>query len=208
MRTRRCAASMPSANAPAACTARRASAATRCRSCWSSASAPAGTRRSMPPAPARCAAKRARRRRKAAASSVYLTAIATAHVRPSSSSSSSAPWTCMSAWCATSRAWARRSPRWRRWRPTCCRRWRSRPTTASATMTGSRRWRCRRCCGSAARSPARLRNESRGAHYREDCPDPDDSTWRRNILIRSDGDDLAFRTQPAAPEHREFEKVA
>lgn len=62
--------------------------------------------------------------------------------------------------------------------------------------------------GRAIAGAARLRAESRGAHYREDCPNPDDATWRKNILIRSDAGDIAFHTQPAAPEHLEFEKVA
>ena len=62
--------------------------------------------------------------------------------------------------------------------------------------------------GRAIAGAARLRTESRGAHYREDHPDPDDGAWRKNILIRADGGEIAFRTQPAAREHLAFEKVA
>ncbi|MEE8444150.1 MAG: FAD-dependent oxidoreductase [Alphaproteobacteria bacterium] len=44
---------------------------------------------------------------------------------------------------------------------------------------------------------ARLRQESRGAHYRDDFPERDDVNWLKNILVRRDGDELVFDTRPA-----------
>jgi succinate dehydrogenase/fumarate reductase flavoprotein subunit len=43
------------------------------------------------------------------------------------------------------------------------------------------------------------RTESRGAHYREDHPELDNEKWLKNILIRKDGDRLAFETQARTP---------
>lgn len=34
---------------------------------------------------------------------------------------------------------------------------------------------------------ALLRTESRGSHFREDCPSQDDTNWRLNLIARSDG---------------------
>ena len=42
--------------------------------------------------------------------------------------------------------------------------------------------------GLIARS-ALIRGESRGVHYRDDFPQPDDKNWRRRIVIRRDGAD-------------------
>ena len=33
---------------------------------------------------------------------------------------------------------------------------------------------------------ARLREESRGVHYRDDFPETDDAHWRRHIVFRMD----------------------
>ena len=35
---------------------------------------------------------------------------------------------------------------------------------------------------------ALFRQESRGTHYREDCPERDDATWRWNVLVRQAAD--------------------
>jgi succinate dehydrogenase / fumarate reductase, flavoprotein subunit len=43
------------------------------------------------------------------------------------------------------------------------------------------------------------RNESRGAHFREDAPEPDEQ-WRRNILCRRNGNDgVELWTEPVPP---------
>ncbi len=43
---------------------------------------------------------------------------------------------------------------------------------------------------------ARLRTESRGAHYREDFPDPDDANWLRNIRIHKRNGETIFESVP------------
>jgi succinate dehydrogenase/fumarate reductase flavoprotein subunit len=51
---------------------------------------------------------------------------------------------------------------------------------------------------------ALVRQESRGAHYRKDFPNPDDANWLKNIYCRHDGDepklwDEAVKLQPLRP---------
>jgi succinate dehydrogenase / fumarate reductase flavoprotein subunit/fumarate reductase flavoprotein subunit len=47
---------------------------------------------------------------------------------------------------------------------------------------------------------ARLRDESRGSHYRADFPRPDNARWLRNIYLTRQGADGAVReeTRPVA----------
>lgn len=39
---------------------------------------------------------------------------------------------------------------------------------------------------------ARLRTESRGSHFREDYPERDDTRWRKSIVVRRTGEDIAL----------------
>ena len=45
---------------------------------------------------------------------------------------------------------------------------------------------------------ARLRAESRGAHYRDDFTQQDDGNWLRNITVRLEADGLRFEDHPVA----------
>ena len=45
---------------------------------------------------------------------------------------------------------------------------------------------------------ALMRTESRGAHYRSDCPDEDDGHWLKNIEIRHQNDEMALEAVPVA----------
>lgn len=40
------------------------------------------------------------------------------------------------------------------------------------------------------------RTESRGAHYRRDCPEPDNSRWLCNVLLTKRDDQMALSTEP------------
>lgn len=44
------------------------------------------------------------------------------------------------------------------------------------------------------------RNESRGAHYREDYPKQDDVNWLKNIIFYKEKDDFKFNTRDIEPE--------
>jgi len=43
---------------------------------------------------------------------------------------------------------------------------------------------------------AAKRKESRGVHYREDYPNPDDENWLKNIIIAKKGDGMTLSTVP------------
>src|SRR5690606_25884645 len=43
---------------------------------------------------------------------------------------------------------------------------------------------------------ALVREESRGAHYRVDFPRQDDERWLANVVVRLDGDDVAWEVAP------------
>ena len=45
---------------------------------------------------------------------------------------------------------------------------------------------------------ALMRTESRGAHYRSDCPDEDDGHWLKNIEIRRHNDEMVLKAVPVA----------
>ncbi len=49
---------------------------------------------------------------------------------------------------------------------------------------------------------ALLREESRGAHFRKDCPKADDANWLKNIVLCRDGDGLAASTHPVVGSDR------
>ena len=48
--------------------------------------------------------------------------------------------------------------------------------------------------GSALLGAARLREETRGSHWREDFPDRDDEHWSRHIDVRLEGGTLVYDT--------------
>jgi len=47
---------------------------------------------------------------------------------------------------------------------------------------------------------ALMRTESRGAHYRSDCPDEDDGRWLKNIEIRRHNDEMVLESVPVRGE--------
>ncbi len=50
--------------------------------------------------------------------------------------------------------------------------------------------------GKCVTIPARMRDESRGTHYRADCDAVNDSDWQRQIELRIDGGEVAAEKQP------------
>ena len=44
---------------------------------------------------------------------------------------------------------------------------------------------------------ALYRSESRGAHYRQDCPEQDNNKWLCNVLLGKKGEQMALGTEPA-----------
>jgi succinate dehydrogenase/fumarate reductase flavoprotein subunit len=44
---------------------------------------------------------------------------------------------------------------------------------------------------------ALLRTESRGSHYRTDCPDEDNAHWLKNIVARKGKTGIRLETVPA-----------
>jgi succinate dehydrogenase / fumarate reductase flavoprotein subunit len=51
-------------------------------------------------------------------------------------------------------------------------------------------------CAEMVFRAALYRNESRGSHIREDCPERDDKNWLKWTIIQRDGDGMALSTEP------------
>jgi succinate dehydrogenase/fumarate reductase flavoprotein subunit len=45
---------------------------------------------------------------------------------------------------------------------------------------------------------ALARRESRGCHFRSDCPLQDDQAWRANLVLSRDGDRMVLAARAAA----------
>ncbi|MCX8142377.1 MAG: FAD-dependent oxidoreductase [Candidatus Nezhaarchaeota archaeon] len=52
------------------------------------------------------------------------------------------------------------------------------------------------CTGKIVASAALYRTESRGAHYREDYPERDDTNWLKNVIIKLEGGKMVIKTVP------------
>jgi len=46
------------------------------------------------------------------------------------------------------------------------------------------------------------REESRGAHYREDCPEEDNESWLKNIIVRRQGEGIALQAKTVRKDPR------
>ena len=51
-------------------------------------------------------------------------------------------------------------------------------------------------CAEMVFRAALYRNESRGSHIREDCPERDDKNWLKWTIVQRDGDGMALSTEP------------
>ena len=202
------------ASAPGASTGRTVSAGTPSPICWSSASAPASTRRCSR-ARIRTAGRRARRtsrsRRPPATRSPHSSGrmpAVTAWVPTRSRASCRTSCRRRSASCAARRSW---SPASRACSPS-----RSAPgpsawaATAPTTPAGTPRSTCRTCCSSPrpSRGPPALRKESRGAHFREDHTAKDEHWGNTTLVVRKGADGgMEIEEERVTPPRDELQQI-
>ena len=190
----------PWASAPAACTGPTGSAATRCRTCWSSAGAPARPPRRTPVRSAgarprgrrgggqggraeRAGAVRGRRRREPLHDPVRPPAV---DERPGRHHPHRAELEQ-----SLERARGAQGAGPARWW------WRG---TGSTTRAGTSRSTFATCCSSrsASRKAALERQESRGGHTRDDFPGPDPEWGGKNLVLRLDAHGDRSRAEPSS----------